>query len=335
MCESAQIHDILATAWHPSQWREVRVLVAVSGGPDSVALLRCLLALSHHNQNLHVAHFNHRWRGAASDADARFVTELCAKWNVPVHHGAPPTAPEQASQTEDSARKARLAFLESTAAAIGARYLATGHTADDQAETILHRVIRGTGLAGLAGIQAFRPLNRFTTLVRPFLQVQRHLVLDYLETLGQPYRDDQSNFDRRYTRARLRHELLPQLESAYNANAREAICRLGALAGEAQAVVRRLGEALVDRAIITRSAHELTLDCTAFQDTEPYLIREAFATLYRQQEWPLQAMSYDHWVTFADLATVPMESQVQHQFPNAIQATRSGKCLHVRQELAG
>ena len=334
MCESAQIQNILAATWHPSQWHDVRVLVAVSGGPDSVALFRCLLALATQPQHLHVAHFNHRWRGTTSDDDAAFVTELCAQWNVSVHQGALPNAPEHTSQSEEAARNARLAFLESTAAAIGARYIATGHTADDQAETILHRVLRGTGIAGLAGIQPMRPLNRLTTLVRPFLQVHRRAIVDYLQALGQPYRDDSSNNDRRYTRARLRHDLLPHLEHEYNTNAREAIRRLGTLAGEAQAIIHRLVEELLNRAVVSCNPSELVLDCDVFQAAEPYLVREAFATLYRQQGWPLQAMSFDKWTTLAQLATITTDSRVQQPFPNAIQVTRTGQRLIIRQELA-
>ena len=334
MGESAQIQAILAATWHPTQWRDVRVLVAVSGGPDSVALLRALLALTHQPQHLHVAHFNHRWRGADSDDDANFVSQLCKQWDVPLHHGALAETPEPASQSEEAARNARLDFLESTAAAIGARYLATAHTADDQAETILHRILRGTGIAGLAGIQPIRPLNRLTTLVRPFLQVRRQLVLDYLHSLGQPYREDTSNHDRRYTRARLRNELIPHLEQEYNAQAREALCRMGALAGEAQTIIQRLAEELLSQAVVSRQPTEVILDCTGFLSVEPYLVREALVTLYRQQRWPLRAMAYEKWVALAQFAACPEAAPSQLELPHAMHVSRDGQQLVFRQQVA-
>src|SRR5205823_11908216 len=117
---------------------------------------------------------------------------------------------------EETARDERYRFLEVTAVAIGCRAIATAHTADDQAETILHHVLRGTGLAGLRGIPRARELASGITLIRPLLDLERSVVLDYLAKIGQDFRDDASNRDEAYTRNRIRHQLLPLLAREYN-----------------------------------------------------------------------------------------------------------------------
>src|SRR5688572_29033082 len=203
----------LATDWPPAAWREVTVIAAVSGGADIVALLRALLAIRQQGAGRQVAaHCNHRLRGAESEADAAFVADLCRQLGLTCEIGIVDVsqAANSGDGLEAAAREARYGFLKSVAARHGARYLATAHTADDQAETLLHRIVRGTGLAGLAGIPRVRPLNELTTLIRPLLGARRSEVLAYLADIGQEYRHDASNLDRRFTRNRIRHELLPR-----------------------------------------------------------------------------------------------------------------------------
>src|SRR5262249_48782964 len=127
---------------------------------------------------------------------------------------------------EAAARQARYEFLAKTAHECGARYIATAHTADDQVETILFNVLRGTGLAGLAGIPRMRTLNESTTLIRPLLDFKRSEIISYLATLNQPYRDDETNQLLDYTRNRIRHDLIPILERDYNPRVRESLLRL-------------------------------------------------------------------------------------------------------------
>ena len=232
------LEEKLAASWPPAAWQDLTLLVAVSGGADSVALLRALTAVQGGGSGrIHAAHFNHHLRAAESDADQAFVVELCHGLGIAceVGHTAGSLAEVPGTGLEEAARAARYDFFRQAAERLGARYLATAHTADDQAETILHRVIRGTGVAGLAGIARVRSLGPAVSLIRPLLGVRRGEVLAYLEELRQPYRRDSSNDDRRFTRNRLRRELLPLLASQYNAGVVEALLRLGSLAGEAQA----------------------------------------------------------------------------------------------------
>ena len=242
----------LAAAWPPPAWHDVTVLLAISGGADSVALLRAAVALKTAGEGrLAAAHLNHQLRPGEADADEAMVVALCRRLGVACEVGRVQldlTGPAGGDGLEAAARQARYQFLEATAARLGARYVVTAHTADDQAETILHRIVRGTGIGGLAGMARTRPLGP-TTLIRPLLGFRRAELLAYLDDLGQSYRDDSSNQDIQFTRNRIRHELLPQLAEQFNAGVVDALLRLGSLAGEVQAVIDALTGELAERCV--------------------------------------------------------------------------------------
>ena len=183
------------------------LLAGVSGGADSVAMLDALVRLGYRP---HVCHLNHRWRGAASDADAEFVRQLAGKYGLPVTIEA-----RKVAHTEAAARRARQMFFERVAKRTGIATLVLAHTADDQAETFLLRLLRGAGTTGLGGIWPDRQIGKLR-VVRPMLEVSRQEVLRYLAKHKLKYREDASNADRRFLRNRIRHELLPLLEHDYN-----------------------------------------------------------------------------------------------------------------------
>jgi len=286
-----------ADSWPVADWRDVTVAVAISGGADSVALLTAMVALKSGGAGrLCAVHFNHRLRAGAS-GDEQFVRELCGRFQISCEIGRAETSQIAAAAgegIEEAARRLRYDFLESAAGRLGARYVATAHTADDQAETILHRIVRGTGLSGLSGIARTRPLGH-ATLIRPLLGFRRAEIELYLADLGQPYRQDTSNFDRRFTRNRIRHGLFPLLVREYNAQAVEAVLRLGSLAGEVQAVIDRAVEDLFAKAVRLDSEKAVRIDLTVLETTEPYLLRELLMSVWRKQEWPLQAMGFEEW----------------------------------------
>ncbi|HET6879255.1 MAG TPA: tRNA lysidine(34) synthetase TilS [Pirellulales bacterium] len=287
----------------PDDWHDLTVLAAVSGGADSVALLRALAAAgSKRPERLIVAHFNHALRHEADDDEA-FVRELAARLELPciIGRGQPSSG---AGGVEEAAREARYAFLKNTAAELGARYVVTAHTADDQAETVLHRIVRGTGIAGLAGMRRARPLSQGVTLLRPLLTVRRRELLDYLTSLGQCFREDATNAERRFTRNRLRHELLPQLAQQYNLNVSEALVRLAQLAGETQSVLDEWVAELVARAA-TFGPNQITLDPSQLGGQPRIIIREVFIAAWRRQGWPEQAMGFDEWDSLADDLLLP------------------------------
>jgi tRNA(Ile)-lysidine synthase len=320
----------LIAAWPHDRWRAVRVLVAVSGGPDSVALLRALHRLSGRADGLAVAHFNHQIRGAAAGADQQFVAQLCAHLEIECVIGKADglSADMRGEGLEAAARAARYEFLARTAEQLGARYVATGHTADDQAETILHHVVRGTGLKGLAGMPRVRPLGPAVTLARPMLDVRRGEVLAYLDSLEQPYRDDETNRDWSLARNRIRQELLPLLAREYSPAIVESLLRLGALAGDAQQVIESLAGSLLESSLVERDARAVTIDCRAFRQANRHLVREALIAAWRGQGWPQQSMGWVQWNLLADMALADEPGDVARQvFPGAIAAERRGAKL--------
>ncbi|MGH7250694.1 MAG: tRNA lysidine(34) synthetase TilS [Nitrospiraceae bacterium] len=190
-----------------------RVLVAISGGPDSVALLSVLAALAPSwDLTLQAVHVNHGLRGSESDEDASFVAGLCDRLGVPlVIERVPLTGPagrRKGRSLQEQAREARYAAMVRVATALRMDKIALGHTADDQAETLMMWMLRGSGTAGLAGI----PPARAPLVVRPLLDVGRAEILTYLEAQGVPFREDSSNAKPLYLRNRVRHELLPALK---------------------------------------------------------------------------------------------------------------------------
>lgn len=303
----AVLHTIeaeLATAWPPETWDDVTVLVAVSGGSDSVALLRAMTALKGGGPGrLLAAHVNHQLRGDDSEADEAFVVELCRGLGLPceVHRArVEQLAADSSDGLEAAARSVRYDLLGQAACRVGARYVVTAHTADDQAETILHRILRGTGIGGLSGIARARTLGP-ATLLRPLLGLRRARLLGYLEDLGQPYRVDASNDDARFTRNRIRHELLPELAARYNPGVIDALLRLGSLAGEVQAVIDGLVADLKEPCVVAQGSGGVRIRVQPLRDRPRYVIRELLMAVWRDRDWPLQAMGLAQWDLLADM----------------------------------
>ena len=179
-----------------------RVICAVSGGADSVALLFALWLLREKlNITLEAAHFNHGLRGGESDRDAAFVRDLCSRYDIPLHEAKGHVTSGEKG-LEAAAREARYAFFETLPGKI-----ATAHTADDNAETVLMHMVRGTGLKGLGGIAPVRG-----NLIRPLLEVTRQQVLAFLEEYHLSYVTDSSNETDQFLRNRLRHHVMPLLK---------------------------------------------------------------------------------------------------------------------------
>jgi tRNA(Ile)-lysidine synthase len=217
------------------------VVVGVSGGPDSLCLLHVLNRLREdYGVELHVAHLDHCIRGAESQEDAAFVAKLAEEWGLPATVEArdvPQLAGESKLAIEEAARQARYSFLAQVALAVGVNRIAVGHNADDQAETIVMHWLRGAGLAGLRGMLSQTDLREMRLeaawpdhppldlrLIRPLLETPRAEIEAYCLEHGLKPRFDRSNLDTTYYRNRLRHELIPCLES-YNPNIREVLRR--------------------------------------------------------------------------------------------------------------
>jgi tRNA(Ile)-lysidine synthase len=200
-----------------------RVIAAVSGGADSVAMLHVLIEAGVSVSA--VAHFNHKLRGEESDGDERFVADIASRLGIAFYRGECLPA---SGNLEQEARKARRGFFGSLLRqGVGDR-VALAHTRDDQAETVLFRFLRGSGLAGLAGIHPVTPDG----FIRPMIGVTRSEVLEYLSSRGLAWREDSSNRDLKFARNRIRHQLLPQLAHDWNPGIVDALANLADLAFE-------------------------------------------------------------------------------------------------------
>jgi tRNA(Ile)-lysidine synthase len=208
-----------------------RIGVAVSGGADSVALLRLFVELREMlGVVVCVAHFNHKLRGKASEADEKFVASLAAKYGLEFfvsHQNVAAKAKRERANLEDAGRRARYTFFERLVKEGRVSRVAVAQTADDQAETVLAHILRGTGLAGLAGIHP-----EAGSVFRPLLGIRRAALRAYLQEKRQTWREDASNRDETRTRALIRHKLMPFLEKKFRTPVVEHLCQLAELARE-------------------------------------------------------------------------------------------------------
>jgi tRNA(Ile)-lysidine synthase len=313
------------------------LVVAVSGGPDSVALTRALLDLQStlRLQPLILAHLNHQLRGAESDADESFV-EVMSRGLLEEGIGdvrfisQRKDVRKQALDAKDNlekvAREARYAWLAQVARNAGARWVAAGHTANDQAETILHRLLRGAGLKGLRGIAERRPLEDGVTVIRPMLAVTRAEVMDYLQVKRQAFRQDSSNFDRRLTRNRIRHELLPYLEKEYNPAIISVLCHLAQQAGTAYGRVQARAEKLLAGIERPRAGSLLIFDREQLSQAPRSLIRETFRLVWTREGWPAGGMGFKEWDRLAGVVLGEIRAA---DFPGGVRASAYERVVQI------
>jgi tRNA(Ile)-lysidine synthase len=243
------------------------IVVGVSGGPDSICLLDVLKNLCassgpYARISLHVAHLDHRLRGDVAKADAAYVADLAAQWDLPYTLGEEDVAALALSShrsLEDAARQARYAFLRRVAVSVGAERIAVAHHANDQVETLVMHWLRGSGLAGLAGMRALEG-----DIIRPLLHVSRADILRYCEQRQLTYREDASNQDRRFLRNRIRHDLLPTLES-YNPNLRETLLRNAAVLAEEDAYLQAQADGAWHGVIVRATGETLEGNVPAYR----------------------------------------------------------------------
>jgi tRNA(Ile)-lysidine synthase len=239
------------------------ILVALSGGPDSVALLHAMLALRERfGYRIAAAHLNHGIRGAESDRDESFVRELCARYEISLIVERASDLSSDMPNLEERAREARHGFLNATADRIEAAYVAVAHHADDQAETVMMRLLRGAGAAGLAAMAERGPGR----VIRPMLDVTRAEVITYLGDVGEKFVNDSSNQSSVFMRNRIRTELMPMLERNYAPGLRGRLVQLAA-------EMRALDDFVIRAALreLEVSASDDGLDISRFAGLHPEL----------------------------------------------------------------
>jgi tRNA(Ile)-lysidine synthase len=282
------------------EWRKLKlplagelIVVAVSGGADSTALLLAIEELKRQQKfypDVCVAHLDHRLR-QSSAKDAKWVSELAAKLGFRSVIGRSKVAENARANSdnlEQAAREARYAFLERTAKKVSASYVLTAHTMDDQAETVLLRLMRGSGGYGLGGMEALRPLakNSSIQLARPILWARRIDTEDYCRLRKTEFLSDEMNDDHAFARVRVRKQLLPLMQS-FNNRVVEALSRTAAQLREDGAVLFNDSGALLRRAVVSTQENSETgtpaLDVKVLANAPPALRRRAL------REWLSEA----------------------------------------------
>lgn len=242
------------------------VVVGVSGGADSMALLHLLVRMADNmNLRLHIAHVNHMIRGADADADGEFVIRAGKAMGIDVHLrkvDVPALAAQRGITLEDAGREARYGLFADVARECGLSLVAVAHNANDNAETVLMRILRGTGTRGLAGIPPVRHHGGLT-IVRPLIEVSRDIIEDYCAEHSIEFRTDETNTDTSYMRNRVRCQLLPLLETDYNPSIRSALERLARNAASDEDCLHSLALEMVNQCVVSQTSDSVTLSKNA------------------------------------------------------------------------
>lgn len=265
-----------------------RILIAVSGGPDSMALLH--LFLRWNTRNIGVFHLNHRFRETAG-RDAQFVKDYARKMNLPVEvqeYDINRYLAASGESKQQGARKIRYQLLQNFAEAGGYHRVALGHHGDDQAETVLMRILRGSGLHGLAGIPPQRGI-----FIRPLLSIYKEEILRYCRDFGVPYVQDETNFEPIYLRNKVRQELLPQLKEEYNPEIVGQLVRLAELAREDERELQGRAEELC-RAHLQWKFGQLLFPRAVFVGLSTAMQRRVLRALLRIYRGNLLQIDFDH-----------------------------------------
>ena len=313
---------------------EFPVVVAVSGGADSVGLLVAATRLF--SKAVVVAHAEHDLRDEAA-TDRRFVEELATTLGLPCVWRKLAVRDDRSRQGEGleaRARRLRYAFLAEVAHDRGARHVLVAHTADDQAETILHRILRGTGIAGLAGMRRARELCDGVALVRPLLDVPRADVRRFLEEAGTGWQEDATNADTARARNFLRHEVLPRCVAGPYPAASAALLRVGARAAASAGLAAEATAFLLDRVSERQADGGLVIRARELVGLGPALRAELIVALWQREHWPRRDLTAAHVEAVAGMlvaaaAAAPAPSAIE--LPGGLRASvEAGGRLSVR-----
>ena len=333
-----------------------RICIAVSGGADSVALLVAIYAANAAKRDalgvgLSAAHVHHGIRAAEeSDADQQFVEALCARLDIPLHiHRA--SIPERVAETgetiEEAARAVRYDYFASLISAGEADAVLTAHTLDDQAETVLMKLLRGAWTEGLSAIHPIVqvPGPRPGKIIRPFLSTRRTEIEAYLRQINQPWREDSTNIDIAYTRNRIRHELLPHLRE-YNPSLDQTLANLAELAREEEArwqteLSRLLPQILLPgkpvrgggRSVSTAPGHSgVAIELDRLRALDPALRRRVIRAAARRLGARLSFDETSRLLAlcgFLDIPTVAARTSASLHLSNQLRAERSHRELRL------
>ena len=323
-----QLHTGLTRLTEPGQG----ILLAVSGGRDSMALLHGTAQLRRFPEStaIVVAHLNHGLRGDFSRGDAELVRSTSERLGLSVVVSECAAGALQASANgslEESARNARYEFLLRTAIEHGLSFVATAHHSGDQTETVLHNILRGTGPSGLRGIPERRRLSDSVTLIRPMLTISPDMIGRFVAEQKISFADDATNANSEFTRNRIRHQLLPALRVDFNPRVDEALLRLSQQTAEVIESLDAIADQILDHALLEQTSAVCRLERDLLRRWPRPLIRHAMTVLWSRCGWPRQKMTSEHWTRVAEII---IDSMVQSMdLPGRIRLSCSGRVVRI------
>lgn len=312
------------------------VLCGVSGGPDSVAMIHILKEINDLQKTgwkLHVAHLNHGLRGAEADEDEKFVRAMAKKLGLPCTTRKEDVArvkQEEKMSIEEAARAVRHEFLRQLALDLKATKIALAHTMDDQAETIMHRILRGTGLKGLKGMMPIRLLSRRADLyiVRPMIELERHEVMRFLEERQLAHRHDATNDDLTRTRNRMRHVLIPMIEKDFNPKVKMALVKLAQTAASSYILLREIANEVFENVKMLGKEDEVCLSVDEFMKTPPALQTLLIDRAMKILLGKVPQLHFEHYLEIISLCMDQGFSKVV-TLPKGLQARRESYVLKI------
>ena len=303
-----------------------KILVACSGGPDSLALLHIFTRLClEYNITIFAAHVDHMFRGLESAEEATFVVDFCKERGIVCYHTAidvPKIIKESSLSGQEASRVVRYQYLRKVAKELGGAKIATGHHRDDQAETVLINLLRGAGSVGIRGIQ---PINE--DLIRPLLPISRGEIMEYCKLQNLEPRFDSSNFKTQYLRNRIRINLLPELEIQYNSAIKDALCRTATIVGDEHEFIRITAKNIWPD-VVTQIKEHLFINQKKMTELHIAVQREIFRMTIEKKQGCLTGISFRHVETLVELLTTGSVGNVI-QLPNELVACKSYDGLYL------
>jgi tRNA(Ile)-lysidine synthase len=307
------------------------ILMGVSGGPDSVALLLCLVELrAELNLTLGVAHINHSLRGEESDGDEKFVEKLARTLTLSFHPlkiDVAELANKGKTSLEETARQVRYDFFTALCRKKGYTRTAVGHTLDDNTEQVLMNLLRGSGPRGLAGI----PPVRDNWIIRPLIQRSKGEILAFLEEKNQPYVLDSTNLETVFLRNRIRNELLPLLRQEYNPGITDNLNRMSRIMGEEERWMENEAKAVFNRICLNESGNGVSLCLPSFNDLALALKRRIVRRAVKQVKGDLRRITLVQVDAIVALAAATSPGQ-SLDLPGRVRITKLGQSLCFKKE---
>jgi len=302
MAEPKDLISEILKAWPLSEWQSSTLVVAVSGGADSTSLLDILFKIRPDRARTIVAHFNHSTRGAESDEDERFVAKMARDRELTFFSDRRQVDSANSHISEAILREDRYRFLKQVAFESKTNIIVLGHHADDQVETFIHRLLRGTGPRGLCGMSVEDRMSTGLSIIRPMLHCRRADILAYLESSQIPFRIDRSNESNDYTRNKIRNELVPLLRSfARTPKLDERLLQSMELLRQQQSMIDEMAGEVLETEDIEYDEDSFSIPRQSMLGVPWPVQQQVFVEVWHRMGWPLREMSFAHWERVREL----------------------------------